>query len=106
MSLNLKVYYKLPSIVWDKRMLKLRTTHAVYKDGKLVFSDESVLPANDTEVVVTFLSEDDPSESGTWLTAIQALRGHGKGEALGAALLRSRREDRECDERGRGHLPV
>ncbi|RPI54405.1 MAG: hypothetical protein EHM56_06290 [Chloroflexi bacterium] len=81
----------------------LRTAHAIYKDGALIFADPEMAPEDGAEVVVTFLerfsleltAETDP---------IRSLRSRGKGEKLVEKLLESRREDRERDERGRRHL--
>jgi hypothetical protein len=69
----------------------LRTAHAIYQDGRLIFADPEMEPEDGAEVVVTFLER-----LGTELTPetdpIQSLRGRGKGEKLLEKLLESRRE--------------
>ena len=81
----------------------LRSAHAIYKDGGLIFADPDMAPEDGAEVVVTFL-ERFSTEMTPETDPIRALRGRGKGERLVDKLLESRREDREGDERGRRHL--
>jgi len=74
----------------------LKSAHAVYKEGKLIFANEQIAPKDGTEVIVTFF--EDSSESVSLpIDAIVALRGRGKGEKLVEKLLQSRREDLEHD---------
>lgn len=81
----------------------LKTAHAIYKEGSLVFADPEMAPEDGTEVVVTFLDQIG-AEAAPGMDPIQALRGRGKGEGLVEKLIESRRQDREQDERTRRHI--
>ena len=76
----------------------LKSAHAVYREGKLIFANEQMAPKDGTEVIVTFF-EDSSKTVSSPIDAIVALRGRGKGERLVEKLLKSRREDLEHDER-------
>jgi len=76
----------------------LKAAHAIYKDGRLIFANEHMVPKNGTEVIVTFFDEEQKNMS-TEIDPIEALRGRGKGERLVEKLLQSRKEDLEHDER-------
>jgi len=78
--------------------MRLQATHAVYKEGTLIFANPELAPRDGAEVVVTYL-EEFQREGNLGMDPIQALRGRGKGERLVERLLQSRREDRERDER-------
>lgn len=84
-------------------MTKLKTVHAVYKNGALIFTDPQLAPGDGTEVVVTFLAKSQRDVISE-IDPIRALRGRGKGEGLVEKLLRSRREDRDKDEQGHARL--
>ena len=75
----------------------INTVKAIYKEGRLIFLDETVVPEDGTEVTVTFTKNSKDKMSG--LDAINALYGSGKGENLLEELLESRREDLEHEER-------
>jgi hypothetical protein len=81
----------------------LRTAHAIYQDGRLIFADPAMEPEDGAEVVVTFL-ERFVTELTPDTDPIVSPRGRGKGEKLVEKLLESRQEDRELDERSRRHL--
>lgn len=81
----------------------LKTAHAIYKEGVLVFADPEMAPEDGTEVVITFL-ERLGTEGELAVDPIRALRGRGKGEGLVEKLIESRREDRERDEQSLRHL--
>lgn len=81
----------------------LRTAHAIYRDGTLIFDDPEVAPEDGTEVVITF-QEQLWTEGTPEADPIRALRGRGKGERLVEKLIESRREDRERYEHDRRHL--
>jgi len=70
----------------------LKATYAIYKKGRLTFTDGGSVPKDGTRVIVIF------SEEGE-IDPIKALRGRGKGERLVERLLESRREDLEADEK-------
>lgn len=70
----------------------LRSAHAIYRDGTLIFEDPEVAPEDGTEVVITF-HERLWTESEPETDPIRALRGRGKGEKLVEKLIESRRED-------------
>jgi len=76
----------------------LKATYAIYKKGRLAFTDEQTVPEDGTRIIVIFLEE----MGGT--DPIKALRGRGKGERLVEKLLKSRREDLEADERSTRNL--
>ena len=76
----------------------LKATYAIYKRGRLAFTDEQAVLKDGTKVIVIFsegIAETDP---------IEALRGRGEGERLVEKLLKSRREDLEADERSYRNL--
>jgi hypothetical protein len=75
----------------------IREAHAIYKKGRLIFLDKTVLPKDGTEVTIIF--KDDTDGKLSELEAIDALYGIDKGGNLLEKLLESRREDREHDER-------
>ncbi len=75
----------------------IREARAIYKKGRLIFLDKTILPKDGTEVTVTFKDDKDDKLSG--LEAIEALDGRYKGEDMLEKLLELRREDREHDER-------
>ena len=75
----------------------IMAARAIYKKGRLTFLDETVVPKDGAEVIVTFT--DDTSDRIPVDEAIKALRGRGKGENLLEELLKSRKEDLELDER-------
>ena len=78
--------------------MELQAVHAIYENGRLIFTDPNTAPTNGSEVLVTYfvraskktLRNNDP---------ILKLRGRGKGEHLVEKLLKSRHEDRNHDER-------
>ena len=74
----------------------IRAVRAIYKKRRLTFLDETVVPKDGAEVIVTFT--DDTNDRIPVDEAIKALRGRGKGEGLLEELLKSRREDLEKDE--------
>jgi hypothetical protein len=84
-------------------MRRLHAVHAIYKDGRLVFSDPTLAPKDGEEVVVTYV-EESRAKASFEKDPIQALRGRGKGERLVEKLLQARREDCEHDERSFRHL--
>lgn len=75
----------------------IRETKAIYKKGRLIFLDKTIVPKDGTEVTVTFI--DDTVDKIPVKDAIKRLRGRGKGEGLLDELLKSREEDRERDEK-------
>ena len=81
----------------------LRTAHAIYRYGTLIFDDPEVAPEDGTEVVITF-HERFWTELTPGVDPIRALRGRGKGERLVEKLIESRREDRERNEHDRRHV--
>ena len=83
--------------------VRLRTTQALYANGKLIFVDPQYAPRNGMEVVVTYLVV--PQET-LVSDVISALRGRGKGENLVEKLLQLRQEDRIRDERVTNRLRV
>jgi hypothetical protein len=83
--------------------MRLQVVRAIYKGGTLIFSHPELAPGDGTEVLVTYLGEARAEEQ-RGVDPIQALRGRGKGERLVERLLQSRREDRERNESGHGHL--
>jgi hypothetical protein len=83
--------------------MKLQVVRAIYKGGALTFAQPELAPRDGAEVIVTYLAEGE-SEALRQEDPLQALRGRGKGERLVEKLLRSRREDRERDEAGRGEI--
>ena len=84
-------------------MPMLKTVHAIYKKGRLIFANEQMAPKDGTQVIVTFSegSEENISEE---MNAIKALRGRGKGEKLVEKLLKERREDFEHEARNYRNL--
>jgi hypothetical protein len=74
----------------------IREAHAIYKKGRLIFLDKTVLPKDGTEVTITF--KDDTDDKISFEDAIKALNGCAKGEGLLEKLLEMRKEDREKDE--------
>lgn len=84
-------------------MKGLHTVHAIFKNGRLIFTDPALAPQDGAEVVVTYF-EAPPAEGPRGVDPLRALRGRGKGERLVEKLLRARREDREHDERSARHL--
>jgi hypothetical protein len=78
-------------------MKGLRTVHAMFKNGMLIFADPTLVPQDGTEVVVTYF-EAPQAVDPPGVDPLRALRGRGKGERLVEKLLRARREDREHDE--------
>lgn len=76
----------------------LKAAYAIYRKGRLAFTDEQTVPKDGTKVIVVFSEE----MGGT--DPIKALRGRGKGEKLVEKLLQSRREDLEADERSYRNL--
>ena len=84
-------------------MKGLRTVHAIFTNGALIFADPAFVPQEGTEVVVTYF-ESSQAEGPRGVDPLRALRGRGKGERLVERLLRARREDREYDERSSRHL--
>lgn len=83
--------------------MKLQVVRAIYKGGILIFAQPGLAPRDGTEVVVTYLAEGE-AEGKPGVDPLQALRGRGKGERLVERLLQSRREDREREEAGCGHI--
>jgi hypothetical protein len=79
-------------------MKGLRTAHAIFKEGVLIFADPALAPRDGTEVVVTYF-EAPPTEAPRGGAPLHILRGRSKGERLVEKLLQARREDREYDER-------
>ncbi|MBC8232214.1 hypothetical protein H8E77_21930 [bacterium] len=75
----------------------LKAAHAIYKEGRLIFANEQIVPQDGTEVIVTFFEEAKESVKAS-TDAIKALRGRGKGEKLVEKLLHLRQEDLEHDE--------
>jgi hypothetical protein len=78
--------------------MELQAVHAIYENGRLIFTDPNTAPINGSEVLVTYfvraskktLENNDP---------ILKLRGRGKGEHLVEKLLKSRHKDRNHYER-------
>ena len=81
--------------------MRLQTAQAIYTDGKLIFADPTYTPRSGTEVVVTYLVQ---NEETAIANTLKILRGRGKGENLVEKLLGLRNEDVEHDERTRGRL--
>ena len=81
----------------------LKTVHAIYKEGRLIFANGQIAPKDGTPVTVTF-SEESQKNTLNGMAAIKALRGHGKGEKLVEKLLKERREDLESEERNNRRL--
>jgi hypothetical protein len=79
-------------------MRGLRTVHAIFKEGVLIFADPALAPRDGREVVVTYF-EASPTEAPRGGDPLHTLRGRGKGERLVEKLLQARREVREYDER-------
>jgi hypothetical protein len=90
MSLRVRVY--------EDKMKGLRTVHAIFTKGILIFADPALVPQDGTEVVVTYF-ETPRAEASYEGDPLRTLRGRGKGERLVEKLLQARREDREHDER-------
>ena len=84
-------------------MKGLRTVHAIFKKGVLIFADPALVPQDGTEVVVTYF-EALQAEAPRGGDPLHTLRGRGKGERLVEKLLQARREDREHDERSYRYL--
>ncbi len=79
-------------------MTELQAVRAVYKSGRLIFTDPQKAPQDGSEVIVTYLAP--PSQASlSKVDPIQALRGRGKGESLMEKLLQARCEDRSCPRR-------
>ncbi|GEM_PF-2880039 len=81
--------------------MELQAVHAIFKNGRLIFSNLDMAPKNDSEVLVTFIvrSSERTLEN---IDPIQALRGRGKGDHLVEKLLKSRNEDRNRNGEGVG----
>lgn len=77
--------------------MRLQVVRAVYKDGTLIFAEPELTPQDGTEVILTYVEEEEKIEQPI-MDPIRALRGRGKGERLVEKLLQSRREDRQRDE--------
>jgi hypothetical protein len=78
--------------------MELQAVHAIYENGRLIFTDPDMAPINGSEVLVTYLVRASKKTSGN-IDPILKLRGRGKGERLVEKLLKSRHEDRNHDER-------
>jgi hypothetical protein len=78
--------------------MELQAVHAVYENGRLIFTDPNMAPINGSEVLVTYLVRAS-KKTFTNIDPILELRGRGKGERLVEKLLKSRHEDRNHDER-------
>jgi hypothetical protein len=89
--------------VYEGKMKGLRTVHAVFKEGVLIFADPALVPQDGTEVVVTYF-EAPQAKAPHGGDPLRTLRGRGKGERLVEKLLQARREDREHDERSYRYL--
>ena len=74
----------------------IREARAIYKKGRLIFLDKTILPKDGTEATVTF--NDDTDDKISPEEAIKALNGCAKGEGLPEKLLEMRKEDLEKDE--------
>lgn len=77
--------------------MELQAVHAIYENGRLIFTDPDMAPDNGSEVLVTYFVR--ASKKSANIDPILMLRGRGKGELLVEKLLKSRREDRNHDER-------
>ena len=80
----------------------IMAARAIYKKGRLIFLDKTIVPKDGDEVIVTFTNE--PNNKMSAKEAIKALRGSGKGEGLLDKLLKSRQEDIEKDEESYSRL--
>lgn len=78
--------------------MELQAVHAIYENGRLIFTDPDMAPVNGSEVLVTFLVRASKKSLAN-IDPILELRGRGKGERLVEKLLKSRHEDRNNDER-------
>ena len=78
--------------------MELQAVHAIYENGRLIFTDPDMAPVNGSEVFVTYLVRAS-KKSLPNIDPILELRGRGKGERLVEKLLKSRHEDRNNDER-------
>jgi hypothetical protein len=78
--------------------MELQAVHAIYENGRLIFAEPDMAPANGSEVLVTYLVRT-PKKSYANIDPILELRGRGKGERLVEKLLKSRNDDRNRDER-------
>jgi len=72
--------------------MRYQTAQAIYTNGKFIFADPAYTPRSGTEVVVTYVVQ---NENVTIANTLKTLRGRGKGENLVEKLLQMRREDRE-----------
>ena len=77
--------------------MELQAAHAIYENGRLIFTELDMAPANGSEVLVTYLARAS-KKTFTNIDPILELRGRGKGERLVEKLLKSRNEDRNRDE--------
>ncbi len=77
--------------------MEMLAVHAIYENGRLIFTEPEMAPANGSEVLVTYLVRAS-KKSFANIDPILELRGRGKGERLVEKLLKSRNEDRNRDE--------
>ena len=68
-------------------------TSAVYRAGRLDFTEPARPPQEGSEVLVTFV-EEAPAAEAPGLCALRLLRGRGKGEGLVEKLLLQREHGR------------
>lgn len=72
-----------------------RSVRAVYRAGRLDFTEPERPPQEGAEVLVTFV-EEGPAAEAPALRALRLLRGRGKGEGLVAQLLLERERERDA----------